>query len=110
MENQYNYYNPEGANGNYQYGGPQMNQQYEPPRKEKKSNRKVPKAVAVTGFALLFGVVSSATFLTSNIIGSRILGLDESTGSSETARTVNNSTALSTSTSELCRRSFRSQI
>ena len=99
MENQYNYYNPEGANGNYQYGGPQMNQQYEPPRKEKKSNRKVPKAVAVTGFALLFGVVSSATFLTSNIIGSRILGLDESTGSSETARTVNNSTALSTSTS-----------
>ena len=102
MENQYNYYNPEGADGNYQYGGPQMNQfnqNYEPPKKEKKPHRKMPKAVAVTGFALLFGVVSSATFLASNIIGGRILGLDSSSGGSDTTRTVSNSTALSTSTS-----------
>ena len=99
MENQYNYYNPEGSNGNYQYGGPQMNQSYEPPKKEKKPHKKMPKAVAVTGLALLFGVVSRATFLTSNIIGSRILGLETSSGSSEPAKTVSNGTALSTSTS-----------
>lgn len=99
MDNQYNYYNPEGSNGNYQYGGPQMNQQYEPPKKEKKPHKKMPKAVAVIGFALLFGVVSSATFLTSNIIGNRILKLDSTSGTADSSKTVSNSTALSTSTS-----------
>ena len=71
MENNYNYYN---SDGNYQYGGgtggPQPDGQ--PPKKEKKNHKGIPKAVAVTGFAILFGVVSSAVFLTSNIIGTRI--------------------------------------
>lgn len=76
MENQYNYYNPEGQPGNTQYNS-QSNQPNgsRPPKK-------VPKAVAVIGFALLFGVVSSAAFLTSNIVGSKVLGLGESSSSS----------------------------
>ena len=36
------------------------------------------KTLAVIGLALLFGVVSSVTFMTSNVIGSRILGLNDS--------------------------------
>ena len=81
MENQYNYYNnnQENSDNSYQYGGQysQQPQQDPRPQKEKKPRKKMPKAVAVTGLALLFGVVSSATFLTSNIIGEKILGLDD---------------------------------
>ena len=35
----------------------------------------MPKAVAVTGLALMFGVVSSATFLTTNYVGTKVLKL-----------------------------------
>ena len=99
MENQYNYYHP---NENYPYGsgpqGPQPGQ--EPPKKEQKPHKGVPKAIAVTGFAILFGIVASAVFLTSNIIGSRILGLNtagESTSASSDR--VSSGTALSRSSS-----------
>ena len=37
----------------------------------------MPKAVVVTGCALLFGVVASATFLTTNAIGNKVFGLNE---------------------------------
>ena len=99
MENNYNYYN---SDGNYQYGGgtggPQPDGQ--PPKKEKKNHKGIPKAVAVTGFAILFGVVSSAVFLTSNIIGTRILGLDDSSDStSASSGNVSNGTTLSRSSS-----------
>lgn len=91
MENQYNYYNPESQQGNYQnYSQPEY------PHTGKKSKKKMPKAVAITGLALLFGVVSSATFLTSNIIGSKILGLDNSTTKVSEAK---QSTPVSSSTS-----------
>lgn len=99
MENNYNYYN---SDGNYQYGGgtggPQPDGQ--PPKKEKKNHKGIPKAVAVTGFAILFGVVSSAVFLTSNIIGTRILGLDDSSDStSVSSGNVSGGTTLSKSSS-----------
>lgn len=99
MENNYNYYN---SDGNYQYGGgtggPQPDGQ--PPKKEKKNHKGIPKAVAVTGFAILFGVVSSAVFLTSNIIGTRILGLDDSSDStSASSGNVSSGTTLSRSSS-----------
>ena len=100
MENQYNYYNPNEMNGNYQYGGYGTNSQPEPekPDKKKKTGKSVPKAVAVGGLAILFGVVSSAVFLTSNVVGTRLLGLDSGTSSvSTSSRTVGNSTPLSTS-------------
>lgn len=90
MENQYNYYNPEGQQGDIQYNSqPDQNHNRRP-------KKKMPKAVAVTGFALLFGVVSSATFLTSNIIGSKVLRLDEPANSSSENTASVNSTALTT--------------
>ena len=88
MDNRYNYYNPDGNyqyngnNGPYgQYGGGSSGT--DPSRDERKPKKGFPKAVAVVGFAVLFGVVSSAVFLTSNIIGSRILGLDDSQETTE---------------------------
>lgn len=103
MENQYNYYNShENEENTYQYGGGYSRQpQQDPqPRKEKKTRKKMPKAVAVTGLALLFGVVSSAAFLTSNIIGERILGLDDSSGTvSDQTQKVNSSAVLSQTSS-----------
>lgn len=102
MENQYNYYNSEGMNGNYQYGGYDAGPQPEPekPEKKKKTGKGVPKAVAIGGLAILFGVVSSAVFLTSNVVGTRLLGLNTtSTASSRSSRAVNSSTPLSTSSS-----------
>ena len=98
MDNQYNYYNPE---GNYYSGGqPGPRPEQNPPKKEKKGHKGIPKAVAVTGLAILFGIVSSGVFLTSNIIGSRILGLNSSNEStSASSDKVSNGTALSKSSS-----------
>lgn len=93
MENQYNYYNPEG-----QQGDAHNSSQQEPQSNGRDSKKKMPKAVAVTGFALLFGVVSSATFLTSNIIGSKVLGLNNSTSTTtKNAATVNSTSLTKTS-------------
>ncbi len=95
MENQYNYYNPEGQQGNAQYNN---QQNFNGAPKSPKPKKKMPKAVVVTGCALLFGVVSSATFLTSNIVGSRLLGLNESsTTSSKSVAPVNNASLTKTS-------------
>lgn len=85
MENQYNYYNPENPQRTYQnYSQPEQHNM----NHGNKPKKKMPKAVAVVGLALLFGIVSSATFLTSNIVGSKILGLDNS--SSAKAETKQN--------------------
>lgn len=104
MENQYNYYNnnQENSDNSYQYGGQysQQPQQDPRPQKEKKPRKKMPKTVAVTGLALLFGVVSSATFLTSNIIGEKILGLDDSSrNTSSSTKSVNSNASLSQTSS-----------
>lgn len=104
MENQYNYYNnnQENSDNSYQYGGQysQQPQQDPRPQKEKKPRKKMPKAVAVTGLALLFGVVSSATFLTSNIIGEKIFGLDDSSrNTSSSTKSVNSNASLSQTSS-----------
>ena len=48
----------------------------------------MPKAAAVIGLALLFGVVSSATFLASNILGNKILGLENTSSPKSEARTA----------------------
>lgn len=95
MENQYSYYNPEHRQDDFQ-----NNSQSNYTNGEKKPRNKFPKAIAVIGFALLFGVVSSATFLTSNIIGSKILGLDEqseSAGTEKETTTVNSPTLTKSS-------------
>ena len=95
MDNQYNYYNPENSQNTYQ----NLNQP-EHTGREKRSKKRMPKAIAVIGLAVLFGVVSSATFLTSNILGSKILGLDTASSSKSEARTATPLTdSLSKSTS-----------
>lgn len=95
MDNQYNYYNPENSQNTYQnYTQP------EHAGRDKRAKKKMPKAAAVIGLAVLFGVVSSATFLTSNILGSKILGLENTSSSKNEARTatpVTNSLSKSTS-------------
>lgn len=105
MEDQYNYYNP---NENYHYGdrqpgqagGSGLNTEPGQPKKEKRSRHGVPKALAVVGFAILFGVVSSAVFLASNLIGSRLLGLQNDGDSSAVSTDkISNGTSLSTSSS-----------
>lgn len=102
MDNQYNYYNP---NSNYQYGGSQPggqngDQPENKPHKEKKPHKNLMRAAAVAGFAILFGVVSSAVFLATNVVGGRLLGLRSSdetaTASSDK---ISNGTSLSTSSS-----------
>lgn len=57
MENQYNYYNPEGQQGNAQY-----NSQPDHDSHSRKPKKKMPKAVVVTGCALLFGVFPAQHF------------------------------------------------
>ena len=96
MDNQYNYYDQN--NADYQYGGTQRNAG----GNGEKSGKKMPKTLAVIGLALLFGVVSSVTFMTSNVIGSRILGLnDSSRSSSDDSRTVNGNSASLSQTSSV---------
>ena len=102
MDNQYNYYNP---NSNYQYGGSQPggqngDQPENKPHKEKKPHKNLMRAAAVAGFAILFGVVSSAVFLATNVVGSRLLGLRSSDETTTAASDkISNGTALSTSSS-----------
>ena len=83
MDNQYNYYNPENSQSTYQnYSQPEHT------GRERKQKKKMPKAAAVIGLALLFGVVSSATFLASNILGNKILGLENTSSPKSEARTA----------------------
>ena len=102
MDNQYNYYNP---NSNYQYGGSQPggqngDQPENKPHKKKKPHKNLMRAAAVAGFAILFGVVSSAVFLATNVVGSRLLGLRSSDETTTAASDkISNGTSLSTSSS-----------
>ena len=52
----------------------------------------------VTGCALLFGVVSSATFLTTNVVGNKVLGLDQK-AAKEVSNTTQNKASLTKTSS-----------
>lgn len=99
MDNQYSYYNSD--NNHYQYSSADgSGGDRKPPEKEKKQHKGIPKVVAVTGLAVLFGIISSAVFLTSTLLGSRILGLNRSSDSSAASSdNVSNGTSLSRSSS-----------
>lgn len=93
MDNEYNYYNPDkdcrsgGSRGGQTERGP-----------EGKKHKGAAIVAGVAGLAILFGAVSSAVFLTSNIVGSRILGLDSSSdGSSASSDKINSGVSLSRS-------------
>lgn len=93
MENQYSYYNPDNQSGNTQYNSGYQNQ----PQYEKKPKKKMPKAVLVIGLALLFGLVSGATFVTANFVGSKVLGLKSFSGKEDNSKQVNSSNLTKTS-------------
>ena len=103
MDNQYSYYNPnetEGitSNGTTFYNNGQGDDGKTP--KKKKEHKKMPKAVAVTGLALMFGVVSSATFLTTNYVGTKVLKLgttQKSTSTTSTSAVTSNASLTKTS-------------
>ena len=103
MDNQYSYYNPNETEGNTSngttfYNNGQGDDGKTP--KKKKEHKKMPKAVAVTGLALVFGVVSSATFLTTNYVGTKVLKLgttQKSTSTTSTSAVTSNASLTKTS-------------
>lgn len=103
MDNQYSYYNPNETEGNTSNGTTFYNNGQgvdgKTPKK-KKEHKKMPKAVAVTGLALMFGVVSSATFLTTNYVGTKVLKLgttQKSTSTTSTSAVTSNASLTKTS-------------
>ena len=103
MDNQYSYYNPNETEGNTSngttfYNNGQGDDGKTP--KKKKEHKKMPKAVAVTGLALMFGVVLSATFLTTNYVGTKVLKLgttQKSTSTTSTSAVTSNASLTKTS-------------
>ena len=95
MDNEYNYYNPDKK---YRYSGDNGGQPEQGPVKKKHKGAAV--VAGVAGLAILFGAVSSAVFLVSNVVGGRILGLGSSPdASSVSSDQVDSGTSLSKSTS-----------
>lgn len=92
MENQYNYYTSD-----QESSGQNMN--YEEPMEEKKK-RNVPRWVQAACLGLIFGLVASAAFQTSNIIAGKITGKETISDTSDKqakTTTTANSTKLTTS-------------
>ena len=65
MNNQYSYYTPEQDDMDYQAGSGN--------RQNRQKNRKVPTVIKVIGLGLVFGIVASAAFQTSNIVAGKFL-------------------------------------
>lgn len=80
MENRYTYYTP-GDDGDNQ-GQSQNQYQYQYEQKPKREKKPVPKWVKVLGLAVACGVVASAAFQATNLIGSKLLGTTANVGKS----------------------------
>ena len=93
MENQYNYYTSDQNMNteNYSTGG---NQDQGPKKKQGKGVSRWAKVVC-TG--LVFGVVASAAFQTSNIVAGKVLGTTQTTNKTAKTTTTANSAKLTTS-------------
>ena len=95
MDNEYNYYDPDRE---YRYS--RHNSEQPECRPVKKKHKGAAAVAGVVGLAVLFGVVSSAVFLASNIAGSRLLGLDGASDTSPTSSDrIKSGTSLSRSSS-----------
>lgn len=95
MDNEYNYYDPDRE---YRYS--RHNGEQPECRPVKKKHKGAAAVTGVVGLAVLFGVVSSAVFLASNIAGSRLLGLDGASDISPTSSDqIKSGTSLSRSSS-----------
>lgn len=94
MDNQYTYYNMDQDPNNQFYQGDDFgsNHSEDPKRKKRKGT---PKWIKVASLALVFGVVASAAFQATNVLGNRLLGTESSKTAKQT--TTASSTALTTS-------------
>ncbi len=93
MENQYNYYNPDGyQHSDYNHRPDDMNH-----NKGKKG--KIPKVFTTIGLAVLFGLIAGGVFLATSAAGGKLLGLDFGSEKKETQSVSSNTTTLSKSSS-----------
>ena len=89
MENQYNYYRPDDDNN--------TDRSFQESRKAPKPKKKFPKkAIAVAGFAVMFGVIGGLTFKGTNYITGKLLGTTSTKEETKSTKTVAN-TQLTTS-------------
>lgn len=89
MENQYNYYRPDDDNN--------TDRSFQESRKAPKPKKKFPKkAIAVAGFAVMFGVIGGLTFQGTNYITGKLLGMTSTKEETKSTKTVAN-TQLTTS-------------
>lgn len=86
MENQYTYYTPE--------------QDYGDKKPEPKKKRKIPGAVKVICFGLIFGLVAGAAFQASSFVAGRFLGTSGKNKTAKQTETVK-SASLTTSSGEI---------
>lgn len=71
------------------------------PKKHKKIGKKATKVLTAAGLAVLFGLVASATFLTSNFIGNKLLGMNQTETKATAKTTTPASSASLTKTSSV---------
>lgn len=101
MENQYNYYDPNNDDSNnifdeqprrtYGQNGSDGNV----PRRKKK----IPKLVTLIGAAIVFGIVASAAFLTTNIVAGKVMGNSDTVQTFEEQKGVSDSSSVKLSKS-----------
>ena len=100
MENQYNYYRPDDDNN--------TDRSFQESRKAPKPKKKFPKkAIAVAGFAVMFGVIGGLTFQGTNYITGKLLGTTSTKEETKSTKTVANAqlttskTAVSSDVSDI---------
>lgn len=98
MDNQYTYYNPEQDSGNQYTGENGFQNQGPEPDPYRQPKKKMPKWIKVACLGLVFGLVAGASFQTVNVIGDRIFGTNDNSGSGTVKQTsTSSSTELTTS-------------
>lgn len=95
MGNQYTYYTPEQDKNNQNAGGPDLK---EPRKKNKKG---APKWVKAACLGLVFGLVASAAFQTSNIVVEKIIGASDSAKKAKRTATVDSAKLITSADSKV---------
>lgn len=93
MENQYNYYNPDG------YQQSDYNRRPDDMNNNIHQKKKMPKIVTTIGLAILFGLVAGGVFLATSAAGGKILGLNSGSENTDSQTVSANTTALARSSS-----------
>ena len=96
MENQYNYYTSDQNMNTENYGNSDMGQE---PKKDsgKKKRKGAAKWAKVVCTGLVFGVVASAAFQTSNIVAGKVLGTTQTSNKTAKTTTTASNAKLTTS-------------